>query len=190
MSERPVMHVPLTDMEMLGILYAILKSAWEDGKHFCISVICGATGRVMSFPMKGTMLVSCDRPEARGVATKKATVLYLTGAATSREIGVEWLTKPYDEDLDAQPHRELAYLADPAHITGYEGAHRRDFDVAVALLDSETGRPTGMSATARKTVIIACSGDEGAVDATYAQIGFAGFEAVWSEPASVLVFRE
>jgi len=76
-DKRQVMWVPLNDMEMLGILHSILIASWRAKKTFSITVICGATGRRMTFPTEGTMLASCDRAGEIGVATKKANVLRL-----------------------------------------------------------------------------------------------------------------
>lgn len=190
MGEK-ILHVPLSDVQMLMILKSILEGAWADGKHFCISVVCGATGRVMSFPMEGTMLVSCDRPEARGIATKKATVLFLTREHSSKEIGEGWLTKPIkpgEEGTFIPMHRELAYLADPANITGYEGAHCKEYECPV-LIRGDSAQ-LGQEALARWTVIIACSGDEGHVDAEYAELGFNGFEQTWQEELTLVTFNK
>ena len=170
MSE--IYYQPLTDEEMLCILQEILHQAWSNGKTFGITVICGVTGRVMHFPMKGTMLASCDHVGSQGIATKKGVTLYLTEAESSAEVGNEWLTKPVDEK-GTQPHRELAYLGDPAKLTGYEGGYRRFFDSTILV---RGGGDTLSSAIVRKIVIITCSGDEGHIDAQYAEKGFTGFE--------------
>ena len=170
MSE--VYYQSLTDGEMLCILQRILHQAWSNEKTFGITVICGVTGRVMHFPMKGTMLASCDRVGSQGIATKKGVTLYLTEAGSSAEVGNEWLTKSVDEK-GTQPHRELAYLGDPVELTGYEGGYRQVYDSTI-LVRGEGD--TLSSVIVRKIVIIACSGDEGHIDAQYAEKGFGGFE--------------
>lgn len=182
MSE--IYYQALTDGEMLAILREILHRAWPDGKTFGITVICGVTGRVMHFPMKGTMLASCDRVGGQGVATKKGVTLYLTEAESSAEIGNEWLTKPADEK-GTQPHRELAYLGDPAELTGYEGGYRWVHDSTILVRGEDD---TLSSATVRKIVIIACSGDKGDVDAQYAKRGFMGFERAHEVPGESIEF--
>jgi hypothetical protein len=169
---------------MLSILQEILHRAWSDGKTFGITVICGVTGRVMHFPMKGTMLVSCDRVGSQGIATKKGVTLYLTEAESSAEIGNEWLTKPVDE-FGTQPHRELGYLGDPAELTGYEGGYRQVYNSTILV----RGEGDAIcSANVRKIVIIACSGDDGDIDAHYAERGFVGFEKAYENPGEPINF--
>lgn len=193
MTKPEVFYQPLTDLEMLGILQVILEAAWKDGKHFGISVACGVTGRVMHFPMEETMPVSCDRVEGRGIATKKAITLFLTQADTSKQIGEHWLTKPVDKD-GTQPHRELAYLGDPANLTGYEGAHYRTFEREGWTTKPYWIKPTDAKveneapATFQKIVIIACSGYTGEVDALYAEMGFRGFFQVWDGGLDTIQF--
>ena len=186
-----ILFVPLSDVERLMILKAVLEKAWATGKRFSISIICGATGTVTSFPMEGTMLVSCDRAEGMGIATKKAVVVHLTGASSSREIGEEWLSKPIkpgEEGTFIPVHRELAYLGDPAKITGYEGCYSRNYGRPVLIQDT-TGQVT-VEAIARWTVRISCSGDSGEIDAEYAEAGFAGFEKAWQQELNSVTFSK